>query len=37
MKGSTTTIMESNELDRGRSMMISMEIKNHGETRTDKG
>jgi hypothetical protein len=24
--------MESNELDRGRSMMKSMEIKDHGET-----
>jgi hypothetical protein len=29
----TTTGMESNELDRGRSMMKSMEIEDHGEMR----
>ncbi len=30
---STTTRMESNELDRGRSMMKSMEIEDHGEAK----
>jgi hypothetical protein len=27
--------MELNELDRGRSMMKSMEIEDHGEARSD--
>jgi hypothetical protein len=27
--------MESNELDHGRSMIKSMEIKDHGEARTN--
>jgi hypothetical protein len=29
--------MESNELDCGKSMMKSMEIKDHGEARTNNG
>jgi len=29
--------MESNELNCGKSMMKSMEIKDHGETRIDNG
>jgi hypothetical protein len=29
--------MESHELDHGRSMMKSMEIKNHGEIKIDNG
>jgi hypothetical protein len=29
--------MESNELECGRSMMKSMEIEDHGETRTSNG
>jgi hypothetical protein len=29
--------MESNELNCGKSMMKSMEIKNHGETRISNG
>jgi hypothetical protein len=33
MKQSTTTRMESNELDCVKSMMKSMKIKNHSETR----
>jgi len=37
MKQSTTTRMESNELDHGRSTMKSMEIKDHEEVGTDNG
>jgi hypothetical protein len=37
MKWSTTTKMESNELDYGRSMMKSMEIKDHGKVWNNNG
>jgi hypothetical protein len=37
MRQSTTTKMESNELDCRKSKMKSMKIKDHGETRTDNG
>jgi hypothetical protein len=37
MKLSTTTRIESNELDYGTSMMNSMEIEGHGEVGTSDG
>jgi hypothetical protein len=37
MKQSTTTRMESNELDHGKSMMKSMEIEDHGEAKINNG
>jgi len=37
MRQSTTTRMESNELDRGRSTMKSMEIEDHGEAGIGNG
>ncbi len=36
-QSTTTTKMESNELDCERSMMKSMEIENHGEVGIDNG
>jgi hypothetical protein len=37
MRQSTTTKMESNELNYGKSMMKSMEIEDHGETGIENG
>ncbi len=37
MKESTTTKMESNELDHGRSLMKSMEIEDHREVGIGNG